>query len=86
MCVVEITRSGIAANKAHVSVQDWLLHPQVQLAAYLPFFKEAGAHELQVSQLNCLAFGITLPLPRTSPQCKNAFLLSPGISDFTVPV
>ncbi|KAL0049117.1 hypothetical protein WJX82_006966 [Trebouxia sp. C0006] len=25
-------------------LMDWLLHPQVQLAAYLPFFKEAGEH------------------------------------------
>ena len=63
MYVAEITRSGIAANKAHVSMQDWLLHPEVQLAADLPFFKEAGVHELQVSQPNCSTFGMTSPQP-----------------------
>ena len=63
MHVVEATSSAIATNKARLSMQDWLLHPQVQLAAYLPFFKEAGVHELQVSQPNCSTFGITPPLP-----------------------
>ena len=31
--------------------QDWLLHPGVDLAAYFPFFWQAGVEEVQVRLL-----------------------------------
>lgn len=32
-------------------LQDWLAHPNVNLAAYFPFFRQAGVEKVQVGLL-----------------------------------
>ena len=40
------------ASQAGSSLQDWLTHEDVDLAAYFPVFHAAGMHNIEVNQLS----------------------------------
>ena len=58
-------------DNAIFDLQDWLLHKDIQLAAYFPFFKEAGIDNIEVRHTHFWHPKAVLPARRAAMLCRH---------------